>query len=62
MQISLHLSVFANKQIQLNPVNTAAKGAIESVRFTAALSMAAPSKRTFGSPRRRGSPKYIRLR
>ena len=24
--------------------------------------MAAPSKRTVGSPRRRGSPKYIRLR
>ena len=37
-----------------------------SVCFTAALSMAAPSKRTVGSmvgrPRRRGSPKYIRLR
>ena len=36
-----------------------------SVCFTAALSMAAPSKRTVGSmvgrPRRRGSPKYIRL-
>ena len=36
------------------------------VCFTAALSMAAPSKRTVGSmvgrPRRRGSPKYIRLR
>ena len=35
------------------------------VCFTAALSMAAPSKRTVGSmvgrPRRRGSPKYIRL-
>ena len=30
--------------------------------FTAALSMAAPSKRTVGSPRQRGSPKYIRLR
>ena len=29
--------------------------------FTAALSMAAPLKRTVGSPRRRGSPK-IRLR
>ena len=37
-----------------------------SVCFTAALSMAAPSKRTVGSmvgrPRRQGSPKYIRLR
>ena len=37
-----------------------------SVCFIAALSMAAPSKRTVGSmvgrPRRRGSPKYIRLR
>ena len=37
-----------------------------SVCFTAALSMAAPSKRTVGSmvgrPRRRGSPKYIGLR
>ena len=37
-----------------------------SVCFTAALSMAAPSKRTVGSmvgrPRRRGSPKYIPLR
>ena len=37
-----------------------------SVCFTAALSMAAPSKRTVGSmvgrPRRRGSPKYMRLR
>ena len=34
-----------------------------SVCFTAALSMAAPSKRTVGSmvrrPRRRGSPKYM---
>ena len=39
---------------------------VSSVCFTAALSMAAPSKRTVGSmvgrPRRRGSPKYIRLR
>ena len=33
-----------------------------SVCFTAVLSMAAPSKRTVGRPRRRGSPKYIRLR
>ena len=37
-----------------------------SVCFTAALSMAGPSKRTVGSmvgrPRRRGSPKYTRLR
>ena len=33
-----------------------------SVCFTAILSMAAPSKRTVGRPRRRGSPKYIRLR
>ena len=33
-----------------------------SVCFTAVLSMAAPSKRTVGKPRRRGSPKYIRLR
>ena len=37
-----------------------------SVCFTAALSMAAPSKRKVGSmvgrTRRRGSPKYIRLR
>ena len=32
-----------------------------SVCFTAILSMAAPSKRTVGRPRRRGSPKYIRL-
>ena len=30
--------------------------------FTAALLMAAPSKRTVGRPRRRGLPKYIRLR
>ena len=33
-----------------------------SVYFTAVLSMEAPSKRTVGRPRRRGSPKYIRLR
>ena len=33
-----------------------------SVCFTAVLSMAAPPKRTVGRPRRRGSPKYIRLR
>ena len=33
-----------------------------SVCFTAVLSMAAPSKPTVGRPRRRGSPKYIRLR
>ena len=33
-----------------------------SVCFTAALSMAAPSKRTVGRPLRRGSPKYIRPR
>ena len=33
-----------------------------SVCFTAVLSMATPSKRTVGRPRRRGSPKYIRLR
>ena len=33
-----------------------------SVCFTDALSMPAPSKRTVGRPRRRGSPKYIRLR
>ena len=33
-----------------------------SVCFTAALSMAVPSKRTVGRPRRRGSPKYVRLR
>ena len=33
-----------------------------SVCFTAALSMAAPSKRTVGRWRPRGSPKYIRLR
>ena len=33
-----------------------------SVCFTATLSMAAPSKRTVGRPRRRGLPKYIRLR
>ena len=33
-----------------------------SVCFTAALSMAAPPKRTVGRPRRRGSPKYIRPR
>lgn len=33
-----------------------------SLRFTAVLSMAVSSKRTFGRPRRRGSPKYIRLR
>ena len=33
-----------------------------SACFTAILSMAAPSKRTVGRPRRRGSPKYIRLR
>ena len=32
------------------------------VCFTAVLSMAAPPKRTVGRPRRRGSPKYIRLR
>ena len=32
-----------------------------SVCFTAVLSMSAPSKRTLGRPRRRGSPKYIRL-
>ena len=32
-----------------------------SVCFTAVLSMAAPPKRTVGRPRRRGSPKYIRL-
>ena len=32
-----------------------------SVCFTAVLSMTAPSKRTLGRPRRRGSPKYIRL-
>ena len=41
-------------------------GMVSSVCFTAALSMAAPSKRTVGSmverPRRRGSQKYIRLR
>ena len=33
-----------------------------SLRFTAVLSMAVPSKRMFGRPRRRGSPKYIGLR
>ena len=33
-----------------------------SACFTAILSMAAPSKLTVGRPRRRGSPKYIRLR
>ena len=33
-----------------------------SVCLTSVLSMAAPSKRTVGRPRRRGSPKYIRLR
>ena len=33
-----------------------------SVCFTAVLWMAAPSKRTVGRPRQRGSPKYIRLR
>ena len=33
-----------------------------SACFTAILSMAAPSKRTVGRPRRRASPKYIRLR
>ena len=33
-----------------------------SVCFTAILSMAAPPKRTVERPRRRGSPKYIRLR
>ena len=33
-----------------------------SLRFTAVLSMAVPSKRTFGRPGRQGSPKYIRLR
>ena len=32
-----------------------------SVCFTAVLSMAAPSKRTVGRPRQRGSPKNIRL-
>ena len=32
-----------------------------SVYFTAVLSMSAPSKRTLRRPRRRGSPKYIRL-
>ena len=32
-----------------------------SVCFTALLSMSAPSKRTLERPRRRGSPKYIRL-
>ena len=32
-----------------------------SVCFPAALSMAAPSKRTVGGPHRLGSPKYIRL-
>ena len=32
-----------------------------SVCFTAVLSMSVPSKRTLGRPRRRGSPKYIRL-
>ena len=30
-----------------------------SVCFTAGLSMAVPSKRTVGRPRRQGSPKYI---
>ena len=33
-----------------------------SVCFTAVRSMAAPSKRTVGRPRRRGLPKYMRLR
>ena len=33
-----------------------------SVCFTVVLSLAAPSKRTAGRPRRRGSPKYIGLR
>ena len=33
-----------------------------SVCFIAVLSMAAPSKRTVGRPRRRGLRKYIRLR
>ena len=33
-----------------------------SVCFTAVLSMAAPSKRTVGRPRRPESPKYIRFR
>ena len=33
-----------------------------SLPFTAVLSMAVPSKRTFGRPRRQGLPKYIPLR